>query len=95
MVLDWRHQMQIPLDSFIVIVAYVVLDSIDHVFPRRKSSSIVLLALQDAPEALHWPVINAVCNSRHALLHVMFLQSCKELFTCILEPPVAVMPNSA
>ena len=90
MELDRRHQMQISLDSFIVIVANVVLYSIDQVFPGRKSYAVVLLALQDAPKALHWTVINAVCNSGHALLHVMFLQSCVELPACILESPVTM-----
>ena len=90
MILGRRHQMKIPLDSPGVIVVDILLDSSDQVLLGGKSPSIVLLALQDSPEALHWSVINAVSNPGHAVFHVVLLQLRAELSARILESPVTM-----
>ena len=90
MILGRRHQMKIPLDPPGVIVVDILLNSSDQVLLGGKSPPIVLLALQDAPEAFHGPIINAVGNSGHALLHVVFLQLRAELSARILESPVTM-----
>ena len=90
MILGRRHQMQIPLDPPGVIVANILLNGINQVLLGGKSPSIVLLSLQDAPEAFHGPVINAVSNPGHALFHVVFLYLRAELPARILESPVTM-----
>ena len=82
--------MQIPLDSFGVIVADVVLNSRNQILPGRESPSIVLFALQDAPEAFHWTIVNTVRNSGHTLLHMVFLQPRTKLPARILETSVTM-----
>ena len=82
--------MQIPLDSSGVIVADVVLNSRNQICPGSKTPTIVLLTLQDAPEAFHWPIVNAMSNSGHTLLHVVLLQPRAELHTRILKSPVTM-----
>ena len=82
--------MQIPLDSSGVIVADVVLNSRNQILPGRESPTIILFALQDAPEAFHWTIVNTVRNSGHTLLHMVFLQPRTELLARILETSVTV-----
>ena len=86
--------MQIPLDSFGVIVADVVLNSRNQILPGRESPSIVLFALQDAPEAFHRTIVDAVSHSGHTLLHMVFLQPRTKLPARILETSVRIIPNS-
>ena len=82
--------MQIPLDSFGVIVADVVLNSRNQILPGRESPSMVLFALQDAPEAFHRTIVNAVSHSGHALLHMVFLKPYRELLASVLKSSVTM-----
>ena len=34
-----------------------------------KTPAVISFSLQNAPEALHWAVINAMCHARHTLCH--------------------------
>lgn len=52
--------------------------------------SIIHLTFQHSPEAFYRAIINAVCHSGHALLHMVLLKPRIELLACILESPVAV-----
>ena len=55
-----------------------------------KPSAIIALPLQDAPEALHRAVINAVCYAGHTLRHACLYELVVEGTVGILKPSVAV-----
>lgn len=55
-----------------------------------KPSAVITLPLQDAPEALHRAVINAVCYAGHTLRHTCLYELVVEGTVGILKPSVAV-----
>lgn len=55
-----------------------------------KPSAVIALPLQDAPEALHRAVINAVCYAGHTLRHTCLYELVVEGTVGILKPSVAV-----
>ena len=50
----------------------------------------VPFTLENAPEALHWPVVNTVCYPGHTLSHPCRFQLCVKSAVCILKSSVAV-----
>ena len=49
-----------------------------------------LLPLENAPEALHWSVVNTLADAGHALRHTGIHQLLAEDTVGVLEPSVAV-----
>ncbi len=56
-----RQDTQVPLDTAGVVVVDIAVDHLDEGQLVSKAPALVALPLQDAPEALHWAVVNAVC----------------------------------
>lgn len=81
---------QAALQSPGVVIDHIILDHSHQGFPAGKALGIITLTLQDAPEPLHWPVVDALANTGHTLDHAYSFQLCVKSPVCILEPPVAV-----
>ena len=62
----------------------------DKLLLVREPPTIVALSLQYAPEAFHWPIVDAVSYSGHALLHACFFQLAVKGSVRVLEASVAV-----
>ena len=64
-----RQDAQITLDTSCVVIANILLDHLNKLVLADEPSAVIAFPFQDAPEALHRAVINAM---RHAgLLCVM------------------------
>ena len=66
------------------------MDHMDQLILASKSSAVISLSLQDAPEALHRAVVNAVGHTGHTLGHPSLLQLVVNGAVSILESPVTV-----
>ena len=78
---------QVALYPAVVVVADVVLNHRNEFFPACEPSSVVSFPFQDAPEAFHRAVVNALGHSRHTLFHLCFLQ-------LGVEHPIGVLETS-
>lgn len=81
---------QTALQSPGVVVGNIILDHIHQGFPAGKAFAIITLALQNAPKALHRPIVEALAHTGHTLGHACSFQLCVESPVCVLEPSVAV-----
>ena len=88
MLLIWRQHTEISLYSFGVVIADVVANHVDQISSAGETVAIIPLTLQDAPEALHRAVINAVGHSGHTLCHTGLFQLVVKTSVCILEPTI-------
>ena len=84
------HNTQIALHPLGVVVDNVVLNHQNKLLLGSKSSAIVFLAFQNAPEAFHRAVVNTMGYTRHALCHSRIIQHVVKSVTCILKATVAV-----
>ena len=66
------------------------LDHLDELVLAGKPSAVIAFPLQNAPEALHRAVINAVCYAGHTLRHTCLYELVVEGTVGILKPSVAV-----
>ena len=64
-----RQDAQIALDTSRVVIANILLDHLDKLVLAGKPSAIIAFLLQNAPEALHRAVINAMRYAGHTLRH--------------------------
>ena len=64
-----RQDTQIALDTSRVVIANILLDHLDKLVLAGKPSAIIAFLLQNAPEALHRAVINAMRYAGHTLRH--------------------------
>ena len=95
MIFHRGHPMKLSLDPFTIVVVDIFRNHFDKCFPWRKTSSIIPLTFQNAPETFHRPVVDTMGYPGHALLHMVFLQSCAELLTGVLKSTVWIILNSA
>ena len=73
-----------------VVVADIALNHLDKFPLAGKPPTVIAFPLQDAPEAFHWAVVNAMDHAGYALNHTGFLKLCLEHPVCVLETPVTV-----
>lgn len=78
---------QTSLQSPGIIVENVILDHSHQGFSAGKAFTIITLTLQDTPEALHWPIVDALANTGHTLDHTC-------LFQLRMESPIGVLESS-
>ena len=79
---------QIALHTPIIVVADVIGDHLNQLLLAGEAISVVTFALQDAPEPLHGPIINALGYAGHTLCHSSLLQFLMECSVCILKPSI-------
>ena len=65
--LHGRMNPQSPLKAGEIVIGNVLPDHSAQLLPAGKPSAIIALPLKDAPEALHWAIVNALTYSGHAL----------------------------
>ena len=85
---------QAALEAVEVVIGDVLLDHLDQLLPAGEPPAIVALPLEDAPEALHGAIVNAMCNTGHTLRHTRFLNLVVKGSVRIQKSPVAVILNS-
>ena len=56
----WRQSTEIVLNQLSVVVGNIILNHLNQRFFRGKAPAIVMLPLEDPPEAFHGAVVNAV-----------------------------------
>ena len=94
MFLHWGEHSQSALVALVVVVVDVFGDHLNHCFTAIEFTFVVTFSFQDPPESFHWPVIDAFPNSGHALDHSVVQKFLMEHVVCILESPIAIIPNS-
>ena len=85
-----RQNAEVSLDSPVVVVVDVTFNRLYKGFSGSKAPAIVAFPFQDAPEAFHRPIVNAVGHPGHALHHALVNQFPVEDMACVLESPVAM-----
>ena len=85
-----RQHAQFTLHPSGVVIMDIGLNHLDKFTFAGKPSAVIAFPLQDAPEALHRTIVNALANAGHTLGHACSFQLCVEDPICILEPSVAV-----
>lgn len=78
------------LEPFGIVVSDVVLDYLEQFLPAGETLPIIAFSLENAPEALHRSVIDALTCPRHTLGHVGRSQLIVKYLGCILEASAAV-----
>ena len=66
---QWCQDAQIALHPLCVVVKDVILDHLSQLMLAGKTPAVISFSLQNAPEALHRAVINAMCYAGHTLCH--------------------------
>ena len=64
-----RQDAQITLDTSRVVIANILLDHLDELVLAGETPAIIAFPLQNAPEALHRAVVNAMRHTGHTLRH--------------------------
>ena len=90
MFLHWCQNPQVALNPAIVVVSDVVLNHLNKILARGKSSAVIPFSFKNPPESLHRSVVDTFCHSGHTLLHLCLLQLIVKRPVCILESSVAV-----
>ena len=85
-----RQHAQIALHASGVVVMDIVLNCLNNLPLTCEPSAIIAFPLQNAPEALHRIVINAMCHARHTLRHACLHELVVEGTVGVLKPSVAV-----
>ena len=85
-----RQHAQITLDTSCVVITDVVLNHLDKFTFAGKPSAVIAFPLQNAPEALHRAVIDAMRHAGHTLRHPSLHKLVVEGTVGVLEPSVAV-----
>ena len=62
-----RQDAQIALDTSRVVIANILLNHLNKLVLAGEPSAVIAFPFQDAPEALHGPVIDAMRHAGHAL----------------------------
>lgn len=88
--LHGRMNPQSPLKAGEIVIGNVLPDHSAQLLPAGKPSAIIALPLKDAPEALHWAIVNALTYSGHALGHPGCGQLVMKYPGRILKAPIAV-----
>ena len=85
-----RQDAQIALDTSRVVIANILLDHLNKLVLADEPSAVIAFPFQDAPEALHRTVINAMCYTRHTLRHSSLRELVVESAVGILKASVAM-----
>lgn len=80
----------IALDTSRVVIANILLDLLDKLVLAGKPSAVIAFPFQDAPEALHRAVINAMRHAGHTLRHARLHKLVVEGTVGVLKPSVAM-----
>lgn len=88
--LQRRIDAQPPLETGEIIISDILPDHAAQLFPAGEPPAIVTLPLEDAPEALHRPIVDALAHPGHTLRHPGRNQLVMEHPGGVLEPSVAV-----
>ena len=86
----WRNNTKIALYPLGVVIVNVIPNHPNKLLLGSKTAAIIFLALQDAPESLHWAIVNAVSHARHTLRHTGFLQHMVKGLVGVLKTTVTV-----
>ena len=81
---------QAALEAAEIVVGNILPDHPAQLLPAGEFPTIVPLPLEDAPEALHRPVVNTFAHPGHTLCHLGCGQLIVEHLGRILKAPVAV-----
>lgn len=81
-----RQDAQIALDTSRVVIANILLDHLNKLVLADEPSAVIAFPFQDAPEALHWAVINAMRHAGHTLRHPSLHKLVVEGTVGVLEP---------
>ena len=73
-----------------IVIADVVLNHLDEFLLTGKTTVIITLSFQDAPEPFHGAVVNAVRDTGHTLRHTSLQKFMVKGSVSILEPSVAM-----
>src|SRR5574344_3061263 len=90
MVLAGGQYTQTTLRSVIGVILYVIFYCVSKLLARSEFSPVIHFALQNTPEAFHWPVIQAMCYTRHALCHACLFNLGTKVLVGILKASVAM-----
>ena len=85
-----RQDAQIALDTSRVVIANILLDHLDKIVLAGEASAVIAFPFQDAPEALHRTVINAMRYAGHTLRHSSLHELVVESTVGVLETSVAM-----
>ena len=85
-----RQDAQIALDTSCVVIANILLDHLNKLVLAGETPAIIAFPLQNAPEALHRAVINAMRHAGHTLRHARLHKLVVEGTVGVLEPSVAM-----
>ena len=64
-----RQHAQITLNTSCVVIANILLDHLNKLVLADEPSAVIAFPFQDAPEALHRAVVNAMRHAGHTLRH--------------------------
>ena len=84
-VFHWCQNSKISLYPSGVVVADITADHADQLLLICETVSVIPFPLQNTPEALYGPVIDAMGDSGHTLCHTGLLQLVVEGAVCVLE----------
>ena len=85
-----RQDAEIALYPACVVVVDVTLNHANQLLLARKTLAIIPLALQDAPETLHRPIVDTVRHAGHTLRHACLFELVVKCAVRVLEASVAV-----
>ena len=90
MLLNWRQYAEISLHTFCVVIVYIGLNHLNQVLLGCKSFTIIILALQNAPETFHGTIVDAMSHTGHTLSHACSFKLTMKCPIRILKTPVAM-----
>ena len=85
-----RENTKVALHTAVVVVANIIFNHIDQFFSAGKAFAVIAFPFQEAPKALHRPIVNALGHTGHTLRHTGFLQLVVEDSVGILKSSVAM-----
>lgn len=85
-----RHDRKAALEAVVVVEINVVCNHLHELCPVGELVAVVAFPFQDAPEALHRAIVEAVGHAGHALLHPCGSKFLVENSGCILKSSVTV-----
>ena len=85
-----RQDAQITLNTSRVVIANILLDHLNKLVLADEPSAVIAFPFQNAPEALHRVVIDAMRHAGHTLRHACLYELVVESAVGVLEPSVAM-----
>ena len=85
-----RQYAQVALYSPGIVITDVLFDHLDKFLLAGKTPAVIAFPLQDAPESLHRPIVNAMGHTGHTLSHSSLYEFVVEGSACVLKASIAV-----